>query len=84
MDEVVVEVIGVLGDAVLQRTAHGDVVERGEVLHVLAEPHATGMGTYGDVLGVGGFRIANTTQICTTPSRMSLTPSTTSEAYTTR
>ena len=38
-----VEVVDVLDDPMLQRGAHGDVVEDRQVLHILAQAHAAGM-----------------------------------------
>src|SRR5256712_11738818 len=43
IDEVLVEMIDVLEHAVLQRSGHRDVVDERDVLHVLAQPDASGM-----------------------------------------
>src|SRR5258706_4060253 len=43
IDEVLVQMVDVLAHAVLEAAAHGNVVEDGEVLDVLAEADAAGM-----------------------------------------
>jgi len=48
IDEVLVQVVDVLAHTVLEAAAHGDVVEVGEVLDVLAEAHAARVRTDGD------------------------------------
>src|SRR5690606_28377080 len=45
VNEVLMQVVDVLDDAVLQRSAHAEVVEDREVLNVLAEPHAARVWT---------------------------------------
>src|SRR5207342_1797449 len=45
--EMLVQVIDILDDAILQRRAHGDVVEEGQVLHVLAQPDSSSVRTDG-------------------------------------
>src|SRR5205823_10997217 len=47
IDEVLVQVVHVLDDAVLERRADAHVVEDREMLHVLAQPHAAGVGQTG-------------------------------------
>ena len=42
------EVVHVLEHAVLERAADRDVVEHGEVLHVLAQADAAGVRAHGD------------------------------------
>jgi hypothetical protein len=39
------QMVHVLEDTILEGSAHGDVVEDGEVLHVLAQPDAPGVWT---------------------------------------
>src|SRR6202051_3090367 len=48
VDEVFVQVVDELAGAVFQRAADRDEVEDRQVLHVLAEPDAPGVRTYGD------------------------------------
>ena len=43
VDEMLVQVVDVLAHAVVERGAHGDVIEDRQVLHVLAQPHAAGV-----------------------------------------
>ena len=47
IDEVLVEMIDVFDDAIFQRGADAEIVEDGEVLHVLAQAHAAGMRAHG-------------------------------------
>ena len=53
LHEVLVEVLGVLGHAVLERAADADEVERGEVLHVLAEADASRVRAHRNVEVIG-------------------------------
>src|SRR5262245_31383907 len=46
VDEVLVEVVDELADAVVERRANGDEVEHRDVLRVLAQPHAAGVRTH--------------------------------------
>src|SRR5436309_1744292 len=45
--EMLVQVVGVLGGAVVELAADGDVINDRDVLDVLAETEAAGMGTHG-------------------------------------
>src|SRR5206468_1031821 len=48
VQEMLVQVVHVLDDAVLERGAHADVVEDREVLHVLAQPDPAGVRAHGN------------------------------------
>src|SRR5207253_2895825 len=43
IDEVLMQMVDIFRDAILERRAHRDVIEKGKVLHVFTEPHAAGV-----------------------------------------